>query len=372
MNGKVSILCVHCVLIWFSWTPSYTAAIRNCSDCTSLNACAAAVTATENLSACAAKLPSCVPGIELQMVDQLSSNACGLDDAGFRMMCCAELTAGVESVLASVDHPNRRLLPDDCGIGEEGDISYRISGGVPVLGLNDYPWMIFISYQTQAGPIFQCGGSLINDRYVLTAAHCLSRKDALSVRVREYDVETTGPPTDIPIEEAIPHPGYRRKPVITDDIGLLRLKNPVNLYSKNAGTICLPVTRDLQNQDIIALNATIAQRRKAEENYESATLLYADVSLYGVEYCREQYNKNRKHGEEDKMINKICSDSNSKGACRGVSGGPLMVWGPFGDHKRFIQYGLVSYGPNRCGTLLPEVYTDVTKYMMWILNTIRP
>ncbi|XP_061721271.1 CLIP domain-containing serine protease B4-like [Cydia pomonella] len=369
MNAKVSILCVLSLL---SWSPSYTSAIKNCTDCTSFNACAAVATASENLSACGAKLPSCVPGIDFQINDQLLSNACGLDDAGLGMICCAELTAGLESVLASADHPNLRLLPDNCGIGEDDHIRYRIAGAVPVLGFNDYPWMIFISYQTQAGPRFQCGGSLISQRYVLTAAHCIKVALPLTVRIREYDVETTGPPTDIPIEEAILHPGYRRKPIVTDDIGLLRLKNPVNLYSKNAGTICLPVTRDSQNQNIIALGATIAQRRKAEENYESATLLYVDVYIHSVEHCREQYNKHRTHGEEDKMINKICSDSNIKGACRGVSGGPLMVWVPFGDHKRFIQYGLVSYGPNRCGSLLPEVYTDVTKYMTWILNTIRP
>ncbi|XP_061721272.1 CLIP domain-containing serine protease HP8-like [Cydia pomonella] len=359
MNAKVSILCVLSVL---RWSPSYTAAMKNCSDCTSFNACAAAATATENLSACAEKLPSCVPGVEIQMVDQLSSNACGLDDAGLGMTCCAELTAGVESVLASADNPNLSLLPDNCGIGEEDDIEYRIAGGDPVLGFNDFPWLIFISYQTQAGPRFQCGGSLISERYALTAAHCIKVALPLSVRIRETDVDTTGPLTDIPIEEAILHPGYRRKPVVTDDIGLLRLKNPINLYFRNAGTICLPVTRDLQNQDIIALGAVIAQRR----------LLYVGVSIHSVEHCREQYNKYRTHGEEDKMINKICSDSNIKGNCRGVSGGPLMVWGPFGDHKRFIQYGLVSYGPSRCGSLLPEVYTDVTKYMTWILNTIRP
>ncbi|XP_047994559.1 CLIP domain-containing serine protease 14D-like [Leguminivora glycinivorella] len=367
MNDKFSILCVLSLL---TWTPSYTADIKNCSDCTASYACAAFVTATENLIACTVKLPSCVPVVESQVVEQLSSNGCGRDDSGNAKVCCAELTAGVERALASVDHPNLPLLPENCGVGEDDEFANRVAGGVPVLGIYDYPWMIFISYQTQAGPQFQCGGSLINDRYVLTAAHCLSRKEVLTVRVREYDVETKGPP-DIPIEEAIPHPGYRRRPVITDDIGLLRLKNPVNLYSKNAGTICLPVTRDLQNRDIVAQGATIAQRRKAEENYESVTLLYADVTIYSTEYCREQYNKSRKHGEEDKMINKICSDSNLKGACRGVSGAPLMVWAPFGDRKRFIQYGLVTYGPNRCGTLFPEVYTDVSKYITWILNTIR-
>lgn len=51
--------------------------------------------------------------------------------------------------------------------GERNEVS-RIVGGVES-GINEFPWMARLSYFKR----FYCGGMLINDRYVLTAAHCV-------------------------------------------------------------------------------------------------------------------------------------------------------------------------------------------------------
>lgn len=51
--------------------------------------------------------------------------------------------------------------------GERNDDG-RIVGGKPT-GRNEYPWLVKLSYFNR----FYCGGMLINDRYVLTAAHCV-------------------------------------------------------------------------------------------------------------------------------------------------------------------------------------------------------
>lgn len=55
--------------------------------------------------------------------------------------------------------------------------------------MNQYPWMAMLTY----GGRFYCGGSLINDRYVLTAAHCVSgfNKDRIGVTLLEHDRSTT-------------------------------------------------------------------------------------------------------------------------------------------------------------------------------------
>lgn len=69
-------------------------------------------------------------------------------------------------------HLQARLLPDIdvCGISEGGD---RIKGG-ELTEIGEFPWATLLRYkinEEDAG--FKCGGSLINDRYVLTAAHCV-------------------------------------------------------------------------------------------------------------------------------------------------------------------------------------------------------
>lgn len=56
----------------------------------------------------------------------------------------------------------------ECGQMSEG-IGTRIVGGLEATE-NSYPWVVGILMKNQ----FHCGGSLINDRYVLTAGHCIN------------------------------------------------------------------------------------------------------------------------------------------------------------------------------------------------------
>ncbi|XP_061721277.1 melanization protease 1-like isoform X2 [Cydia pomonella] len=292
------------------------------------------------------------------------------------------LTATTPNSVESVEnHPNLGLLPDTCGMIKET----KLLGGRSA-ELYAYPWMALISYKTRLGPQFECSGSLINERYVLTAAHCISNLELLGVRIGEHDVDTTSdcqgePPTltceskiqDIRIEEAIPHPEYHGKPNIKNDIGIIRLKKPVDLSFKNAGIICLPVSKDLQSRNLGGQHATVAGWGYTEKGYVSSKLLAVDVLIHTAESCLELFNRGRKPGEEDETINKICAGEIGKNSCIGDLGGPLMVRGAYkNNEKRFIQHGIMSYGPRLCASGFPGVYTDVPKYMKWILDNIRP
>ncbi|XP_063367677.1 CLIP domain-containing serine protease B4-like [Cydia amplana] len=426
-------LCV--VLAWLSCALAYQK--QSCSDCVGYRSCAVAVA---------------LLGMKTQAADEKFKSAfCGFDGAKLPMVCCSQLSTESTPDVESVEnHPNLNLLPDSCG-KINGD---KIIGG-KIAGLYDYPWMTLISYNTRLGPQFECGGSLINERYVLTAAHCISNLKLLGVRIGENDVESStdcqgdpptltceskiqvyllslsyflytkltlkvhslinerymltaahcisnlkllgvkigendvesttdcqgDPPTltceskiqDIRIEESIPHPEYQGKPNVKNDIGLLRLKKPVDLSFKNADIICLPVSRDLQSRNLGGLNATVAGWGYTEKGYISSKLLTVDVPIHTADSCRELYNRGQKPGDEDQTINKICAGENGKDSCGGDSGGPLMVKGAYKSNgERFIEHGIVSYGPRLCGSDFPGVYTDVSKYMKWILDNIRP
>lgn len=76
------------------------------------------------------------------------------------------------------------LSRSGCGIA---NIKKRIVGGHET-EVNQYPWMAMLTY----GNRFYCGASLINDRYVMTAAHCVSgfNKDRIGVVLLEHNRQT--------------------------------------------------------------------------------------------------------------------------------------------------------------------------------------
>lgn len=62
-------------------------------------------------------------------------------------------------------------LPDltVCGLDSLGD---RIFGGNET-EIDQFPWTVALEYRNKNPPCVNCGGSLINTRYVITAAHCV-------------------------------------------------------------------------------------------------------------------------------------------------------------------------------------------------------
>ncbi|CAH4031754.1 unnamed protein product [Pieris brassicae] len=322
---------------------------------------------------------------------QLFSKAyCGMGNENGEMIhkvCCSffpslhRMTTIDSRSGISKDH----LLPETCG----SILGNRIFGG-QYAKLYEFPWMALISYNTRSGPQFECSGTIINSKYILTAAHCVVDKTILGVRIGEFDIssdedceyEPSLSPVcekhiqDMRVKMAIPHSEYRPMPP-TNDIALLRMEDKIDLSFTNVEPICLPITPELQNTVLEYKTGTVAGWGMTETGREATKLMKVDFPVKSNSDCKmyfrnmlNQYPNAQWNETMKTMKNQICGGESGKDSCSGDSGGPLMIKNIYKEVSRYVQYGVVSHGPKRCGSDTPGYYTDVTKYINWILDNI--
>jgi hypothetical protein len=99
---------------------------------------------------------------------------------------------------------------------------------------NSLPWAVSLQYKD----VHDCGGVIIDQWHILTAAHCLDYSNDLETyyaRVGAHNRSSSG--QLIPIAELVIHPTYNETRS-TDDIGIIRLASPIT-FSQNVQPICL-------------------------------------------------------------------------------------------------------------------------------------
>ncbi|EAT45085.1 AAEL003610-PA [Aedes aegypti] len=279
-----------------------------------------------------------------------------------------------------IENENRfgGLLPDptknECGVS----VNDRILGGKNA-DIDEFPWLAMLQYENDRGERqFSCGGSLVNNRYVLSAAHCVVGEavkrvgNLVSVRLGEYDTTTeidcitkdgelicADSPIDVPVEEKLAHPEYNEKSML-NDIALLRLDRDVE-PTAFIKPVCLP-SSNFKNS--LAGDFTfVTGFGRTLEGSRSAIKQKLGIKVYDQDQCRTKFAALK--GEVTPK--QLCAGGDlAKDSCQGDSGGPLMklqqVW---------TVEGVVSYG-YRCGMEdWPGVYTRVQAYINWILDEIR-
>ncbi|GAB0088228.1 CLIP domain-containing serine protease [Sergentomyia squamirostris] len=296
----------------------------------------------------------------------LSQSQCGYQDGRY-LVCCPK---------------EESLLPQagvGCGSITMGNYVY---GGERTL-IDEFPWTVLLEYMKPMNRTdFHCGGILINSRYVITAAHCVSgihlpeTWKLYRCRLGEWDLTTENdceeddcaPPTqNIPIHEVIPHQAYKSSSRNQlHDIALVRLLYPA-ILSAFVQPICLH--REMKPKP--GLKVYVAGWGRTENASFSPIKLKVQLTYVSPLICNIVYKR------EDVSITKyhVCAGGErDKDSCKGDSGSALFAMANSTEHRPYWYCaGVVSFGPSVCGLDgWPGVYTNVPAYYNWIIENIRP
>ncbi|XP_036054398.1 granzyme F-like [Onychomys torridus] len=217
---------------------------------------------------------------------------------------------------------------------------------------HSHPYMAYITFQ-EDGEKGICGGFLVKDNFVLTAAHCLG--SSMKVTLGAHNIDTNEDTQQIiPVAKAIPHPDYNEKDW-SNDIMLLKLEmrakrtkavRPLRLPKANAqlkpGYVC-----HLPGWGGTSLSAT-----KKAASLQEAVLIIQD----------DQKCKLRFHRYIETI--QICAGDPKEiqAAFKGDSGGPLVC-----DNR---AYGVLSYVKTE--TIAPGIFTKLVSFLPWIRSSMKP
>ncbi|KAI2805029.1 hypothetical protein BLOT_004018 [Blomia tropicalis] len=228
---------------------------------------------------------------------------------------------------------------------------------------NEWPWAIGI-YRYGS---FICGGSIINERYIMTAAHCVSRNgqtqpaSSFQVLVGAHTLGSSG--KYFKVERVIPHENYDQN-YMQNDIALFRLSTPINFsqMGNTARPICLPSSSMIMKSFVGQISTVVGWGTTREGGQISQKLQQVQIPIISNEKCSQKYNRmNIRMGQ-------ICAayEEGGRDSCQGDSGGSLTV--PV--NGKYYQLGVVSWGSGCARPGAPGVYTRVTNYLSWIARKI--
>ncbi|XP_050074273.1 serine protease 53-like [Anopheles maculipalpis] len=239
----------------------------------------------------------------------------------------------------------------------------------------DWPWhaALFARGKKTARPEYKCGGSIISENFILSAAHCIEEPnpERYFVKVGLYQLyNDTDPNVEIyNLFEIILHSKYDSRKFY-NDIALMRPDRVISFSTFVIFPICLwpahnPSLIDVLRQSGIAVGFGFDESHRISE-----TLQQASMKVIEKQKCIEQLPEHVRFLPQD--VGKLCAIGTETGAnvCSGDSGGGLY----FAKDQVWYLRGIVSAaarmdldnGESSCNAALPATYTDVAQYTSWI------
>ncbi|XP_018080435.1 trypsin-like [Xenopus laevis] len=221
----------------------------------------------------------------------------------------------------------------------------KIIGG-STCAKNSVPYIVSLN----AGYHF-CGGSLLNNQWVVSAAHCYQA--SIQVRLGEHNIALSeGTEQFINSAKVIRHPNYNSR-TTDNDIMLIKLASPASLNS-NVNAVALPSSCAAAGSS--CLISGWGNTSTSGSNYPNL-LQCLSAPILTTAQCTGAY-------PGQITNNMFCAGflEGGKDSCQGDSGGPVVCKGQL--------QGIVSWGVGCAQRNYPGVYTKVCNYNSWIQSTI--
>ena len=257
------------------------------------------------------------------------------------------------------------MLLDDGHDANDSHSLDRVVGGRPV-SINNFPWQVAIGYgSSKADYVHFCGGAMIHPLWLLTAAHCIffgdRPSDAPKYVIRsgtdhlgKLDMGAWTRAAHVIVMRSGPQ-AYDAE-TFRNDIALIRTQHPM---------VGLPVplpphqSDSFIGRDVLVSGFGLVHH---EHQKSSEQLMYIPALVTDGQTCAKDFKHWFVH-----TTNMCLSHEAGKSACRGDSGGPVVL-----NDRKPLLVGLVSYGYKKCGVgTTPEVPTRVSAFLPFIHHYIN-
>lgn len=313
-----------------------------------------------------------------------------------------------------------------------GSEQTRIIGGEEA-PRDAWPWFALLMVQRRKSGKFspECGATLISDRYVVTAAHCVLEqarrpiiKSRIRVRLGEVDLRRLNDgEVDVGVAQIITNPKFESR-TFKNDIALIELDRKV-VFSRSIAPACMPpptsaesdeletLARDGQTAWVLGFGQTTYKGRTSDRlrqadlrivphakcyqafihlvrlskeylcassesfddleevpDSENRSLLRAALANSTRSSSASVTNQTRVISENPLSVDTL-QPRQRKDSCQGDSGGPLMIKSDVAGVARYYLVGIVSFGYKCASAGFPGVYTRVSRYVEWIQSHVN-